>query len=231
MGSTLEQLSPPVEMQVGLSEGVTYRSFSRSAVISLVLAFVSLLALLSVPLLVIPVVSVVLGVIALSTIRRYPEEYTGGGTALLATVLSSAIFIVAATWHAVEYATEVPEGYARISFSELQPEHKFPGAPPPQRAFDLHDQKVFIKGYIHPNVATLGKVDHFILVPDMGTCCFGGQPPMTHMIEVKITDEASKVKYSTRQVKLAGKFQLGGSRPETLGLRDVIYHLEADVAK
>jgi hypothetical protein len=232
MQSTLEQMKPELESEPAFSEAVTYRSVSRSAVISLVLSFVSLLALLFAPLLVLPVVALVLGLTALSTIRRYPGEYTGKGMALIGTAVSSTVFVLGAILHTVDYATEVPEGYQRISFSDLQPEIKIPGAPPPQKVLDLNGKQIFIKGYIHPGVATMGKVDHFILVPDMGTCCFGGQPAMTDMIEVRIKDDASKVKYSTRRVKLAGKFALGRSMEKAPGdLRDVIYHLEADIAK
>ena len=84
---------------------------------------------------------------------------------------------------------------------------------------------------MHPGVATNGKVDHFILVPDMGTCCFGGQPKATDMIEVKLRPEASRVKYSTRTVKLAGKFVLAEQSSEFGKLHSVVYHLEADLAK
>src|SRR6476660_5553355 len=229
MASTLEQIKPHVELDPAFGEVPTYRTLSRSAVIAFVLSFVSLLALLFAPLLVLPVVSMVLGLTALSTIRRYPQEYTGGRLALVATALSSIIFVAGAVLHAIDYATEVPEGYARISFSELQPDIKKQELFLPKKAIELNGQRVFIKGYIHPGVATMGKVDHFILVPDMGTCCFGGQPKMTDMIEVKITDDASKVKYSTCRARLAGTFQLGEAQRETLGVRDVVYHLQADI--
>jgi len=238
MSGALEQIKPQVEMQPAFSEVMTYRTISRSAVIALILSIVSLLAFFVSWLLVLPVVSVVLGLTALSTIRRYPEEYTGSGAALVAVVLSTGTFLLAATWHAVDYATEVPEGYARISFSELQPDMKDPhslirnrDAILPKRAAELSGQPVFIKGYIHPGVATNGKVDHFILVPDMGTCCFGGQPKATDMIEVKIKPGASRIAYSTRTIKLAGKFVLAGQSSEFGKLHSVVYHLEADVAK
>lgn len=238
MSGTLEQIKPFVETPEAFSEVPTYRSISRSAVISLILAVISLLAFFVSWMLILPVVSVVLGLTALSTIRRYPEEYTGSRAALIAVGLSTATFLLAATWHAVDYATEVPEGYSRISFSELQPDLKDPHALIrnrdsilPRRAAELHNQPVFIKGYMHPGVATMGKVDHFILVPDMGTCCFGGQPKATDMIEVKIKPDASRVRYSTRTVKLAGRFLLADQSSEFGKLHSVVYHLEADVAK
>jgi len=238
MSGTLEQIKPPLELQPAFSDEITYRTISRSAVIALILAFISLLAFFSSWLLVFPVVSVVLGLTALSTIRRYPEEYSGSGAAIVAVALSTATFLLATTWHVVDYATEVPKGYSRISFAELQPDMKNPhtlvrnrDAILPQRAADLHNQPIFIKGYMHPTVETMGKVDHFILVPDMGTCCFGGQPKATDMIEVKIKPGASRIAYSTRTIKLAGKFVLAGQSSEFGKLHSVVYHLEADIAK
>jgi len=238
MSGTLEQLRPAVKLETAFSETVTYRSLSRSAVIALILSFVSLLAFFVPWMLVLPVVSVVLGLTALSTIRRYPEEYSGAGAALVSVGISTGVFLLATTWHVVDYATEVPEGYARISFAELQPDMKNPNslvmsrdAILPKRAEELHGKQVFIKGYMHPGVSQLGKVDHFILVPDMGTCCFGGQPKATDMIEVKIKPDASRVKYSTRTLKLAGKFVLSNRSTQFGDLHSVVYHLEADVAK
>ena len=238
MSGTLDQIKPSLEMQPAFSETAHYRTISRSAVIALLLSIVSLLAFFVSWMLVLPVVALVLGLTALSTIRRYPEEYTGAGAALVAVGISTGAFLLAATWHVVDYATEVPEGYSRVSFSELQPNMKDPNslirnrdAILPKRAAELHGKPVFIKGYMHPGVATMGKVDHFILVPDMGTCCFGGQPKATDMIEVKIKADASRVKYSTRTVKLAGKFVLAERSSEIGDLHSVVYHLEADVAK
>ncbi|MCE9525184.1 MAG: DUF3299 domain-containing protein [Planctomycetales bacterium] len=238
MSGTLDQIKPEVELQSAFSETITYRTISRSAVMALILSIVSLLAFVVSWLLVLPVVTLVLGLTSLSTIRRYPEEYTGAGAALAAIGLSTATFLLAGTWHAVDYATEVPEGYSRISFSDLQPDMKNPASLIrnldsilPKRAAELNGQPVFIKGYMHPGVETMGKVDHFILVPDMGTCCFGGQPKATDMIEVKIKPNASRVKYSTRTIKLAGKFILADRSSDFGELHSVVYHLEADVAK
>jgi hypothetical protein len=238
MSGTLDQIKPMAVTEPEFSETISYRTFSRSALLALILSVVSLLAFFVSWLLVLPIVSLVLGLTALSTIRRYPEEYTGAGAAMTAIGLSTGAFLLAATLHAVEYATEVPEGYARISFSELQPNMKEPAslirnldAILPKRAGELNGQPVFIKGYMHPGVATNGKVDHFILVPDLGTCCFGGQPKATDMIEVKIKPEASRVKYSTRTIKLAGKFVLADRSSDFGDLHSVVYHLEADMAK
>lgn len=203
-----------------------YRSISRSAIVSVVLAVVSLLALLFPPLLVIPIVGFVLGFTSLSAIKRYPLEYTGRSVALTGTVACLLILVVGGSWHTYVYYTEVPDGYKRISFADLQPE---PGRPEPipPLAIDMNGDPVFIKGYMHPGVASSGKVNHFILVPDMGTCCFGGQPKATDMIEVIIPKDATGVAYSTRKIKMTGTFAVAPPR-KSLGLNDVWYHLQVD---
>jgi hypothetical protein len=205
-----------------------YRAVSRAAVVSAVLAVVSLLSLAFSTLLILPLVGLALGLSALSTIRRFPNEYTGTTLAAFGAVVSVLVFVGGVTWHSYVYATEVPEGYTRVGFWELQPDPEHPEYLLPPKAMEIAGSKIFIKGYMHPGVATGGKVDHFILVPDMGTCCFGGQPKPTDMIEIEVKDKAQRVAYSTRRIKLAGTFRLS-QRPRAFGkLENVWYHLEVD---
>src|SRR5262249_6514748 len=114
-----------------------YRAVSRAAVISVILAA------LSVPLVLIAVYSatyqygdavplgmtgaafglfaLVLGTVGLMTIRRYPLEYTGGKLARLGLVAGLVLFAAGSTVSAYTYVTEVPAGYVRVGFWELQP--------------------------------------------------------------------------------------------------------------
>jgi hypothetical protein len=220
-----------------------YRAISRSAVISVILAALSL------PLVALAVVSMkfqvgdavplgmggaafalfaaLLGGTALLTIRRYPLEYTGGGLARSGFVGGIVLFALGSTASAYTYVTEVPDGYKRVGFWELRPDPDHPELPVGPMAVKLAGQKIFIKGYMHPGVASRGKVNHFILVPDMGTCCFGGQPKMTDMIEI-VSPKSEGIGYSTRRIKLAGTFQLFMQPTQSLGLDGVVFHLEAD---
>jgi len=219
-----------------------YRAISRSAVIAVVLAALSL------PLVALAVVSMrfqvgdavplgmagaafaffaaLLGGTGLLTIRRYPLEYTGAGLAQLGLIGGAMLFTIGSAVGTYTYATEVPPGYVRVGFWELQPDPDHPEMPVGPKAVEIRGQKIFIKGYMHPGVASRGKVNHFILVPDMGTCCFGGQPKMTDMIEVVAAD-AERVSYSTRRIKLAGTFHFTPPT-QSLGLDGVVFHLEAD---
>src|SRR5207253_2662977 len=65
----------------------------------------------------IPLVGIVVSLRALATIRRQPEQYTGQTLARLG-LLCSLIFLVGGvSYGGYVYATEVPPGYERISFS------------------------------------------------------------------------------------------------------------------
>jgi hypothetical protein len=203
-----------------------YRAVSRSAVLSLVLGAVSLLSYVFASLLVLPAVGLVLGVLAYRTIRRYPDEYTGGRLAIAGAALCGLVLVSGTLAHAYVYATEVPEGYVRVGFWELQPDLDHPDMPVPPKAIELSGQPIFIKGYMHPGVASMGKVNHFILVPDMGTCCFGGQPKATDMIEVQVPPGGERFAYSRTRIKLTGMFGVSPPR-KSLGLDNVWYHLEA----
>jgi hypothetical protein len=223
-----------------------YRAISRSAVLALLFALIAapfaVLTLLSLYpkyggdgvalgfwTAAVSVFAVALGCAGLASIRRYPNEYTGKWLALIGLALGLVQTTAGISAASYTYMTEVPEGYTRVGFWELRPDPEQPlGVPISQKAIDLHEKQIFIKGYMHPGVASGGRVNHFILVPDMGTCCFGGQPKPYDMIEVFIPDKTSRVAYSTRKIKLAGDFVVGQSRGKTLGLNDVWYHMQVD---
>jgi hypothetical protein len=230
------------------TEGVeiqSYRALSRSAILAAVLAAVGLVPL------VLAVASfafrygdalptgtlaafigglaAILGLIGWLAIRRYPEEYTGGRLALAALLLGGTQIVAGAGLATHTYIHEAPEGYDRIGFWELQPDPDYPELPVSKRSIELAGKPIFIKGYMHPGVASMGKVDHFILVPDMGTCCFGGDPKSTDMIEVHVPDAANRLAYSRQRIKLAGKFGLSQYGTSSLQMKNPVwYHLEVD---
>jgi hypothetical protein len=213
-----------------------YRAVSRLSVAGLACGLLSLGGLAT-PLLLVPaLLSTLLGIVGLSQIRRYPEELTGRVIARVAIVLGICVLLVGSGLHAAIYATEVPEGCVRISFADLQPyadEPKpFPEAPPlpiPYSALELNGKRVFIKGYVYPDGQQAG-IKQFILVPDMGTCCFGGQPKLTDMIEVTLRDPL-RVEFARRKRKLAGTLRVDYRPKPVNGLGGVFYQLDADYVR
>lgn len=202
-----------------------YRTTSRMAMMSLIFGLLSSLALLAPVLVVFSVLGVASCVAGLRTIRLHPQEFTGKGPALAGGLLSLGLAIIAISFHAYVYYTEVPDGYDRISFKVLQPESGSP-QPIPDSAMNLDGKQVFVGGYMHPD-AGLAPVQSFVLVPDMGTCCFGGQPNLTDMIEVTLKGN-DRVSYSTRKRKFAGTLRVNPYLKPREKLKGTYYQLNVD---
>ena len=209
-----------------LGEVQIYRAMCKSAVLSFGLSILSFAALLFAPLLVLPLLGFLLGWFALRSIRRYPDELSGKVMALIGSGLSGLLFVVGVATHSLAYATEVPEGYQRITYADLQPVPEHPEMPVPPAALELNGKKVFVKGYLYPDGQQYN-IRRFVLVPDMGTCCFGGQPKLTDMIEVTLQDPL-RTEYARRKRKLAGVLKVDTRLKAVSGLTGVYYQLTAD---
>ena len=206
-----------------------YRALSRSAVFCLLLGLLSLTALMAPVLLVLPALSILLGTVALSNLRRYPTELSGRLAALIGLALSVVLLIGGSVLHAVAYATEVPEGFQRISFADLQPVREAPQLPVSPKALELNGQKVFLKGYLYPD-GQQSNIKRFILIPDLGTCCFGGQPKLTDMVEVTLRDPLRTV-FELRKRRLAGTLTVDTRLKPVSGLNGVYYRLDAEYVR
>lgn len=208
-----------------------YRTLSFSAVVSLIFGIISIPTLVAVGsnafMLIMPFFGILIGTYSVAKLRSRQDEFTGFGSAKIGLVLSTLVLLLGTTYSIYVYATEVPEGYRRVSFSELQPDPKLPELPFSPLATELNEQDIFVKGYVYPD-DQLGDIKRFILVPDMGTCCFGGQPKLTDMVQVTLEDP-HRVQYSMFRLRLGGKFHLGNSNADKVG--QVIYHLDADYVK
>lgn len=202
-----------------------YRAVSKAAVVSLILGVVSALGLLSTSFLLIGPVGFALGLLGWRSIARYPAELTGKPAAMIGMTLSAIFLIVGAAKHAHEYATEVPEGYERVTFRDLQPPKKSP-LPVPAEAVALDGKPIFIKGYLYPDDQQ-DNIQRFVLIPDMGTCCFGGQPKLTDMVEVTL-DEPLVISYKVKKRKFTGTFKVDTKLKPVEDLNGVYYQLQAN---
>jgi len=135
--------------------------------------------------------------------------------------MNGLLLIVGVAEHSYVYATEVPDGYNRISFYDLQQPEPLPDVPT-HRALEIDGEAIFLKGYIHPSSGS-GMLRRFILVPDLGTCCFGGQPRSTDMIEVTLTG-GQTVKAGLTKLKLAGKFMLNPQAQKAADFDNQIFY-------
>jgi hypothetical protein len=221
--------------------GTSYRTLSRGAV------FAAILAVVSLPLvfwmvgdesafylvLILPLIAVGLGLTALVRIRRYPDELTGTLPALVGAVIGTLTLIGGIGGQAYILATEVPDGYKRVTWYELKPRGEELRFPFPSAAARLDGKKVFIKGYVHPDTG-LAPVQQCMLVGDMGTCCFGGNPKLNERIDVVLENDL-RISYSTRLRKLGGTFVLNVDPREPIkpddGSKGTYYVLKVDYLK
>ncbi len=204
-----------------------YRSVSKTALVSLILALLSLSYLVSTMLVVLPIAAIGFGLIGLSNIRRFPEELIGRTPARIGLGLSAGLLVLGSSLHIHEYMTEVPEGYRRISFRMLKPDQRT-DVPYSDAALELDNQKVFIKGYVRPGTHRTN-LKKFILVGDFGSCCFGGSPKITDVVAISLKGD-DRVNYGLGQRKFAGVFRLNKKSTPTdeKGVPRVFYQIEVD---
>lgn len=208
------------------AEEISYRALSRGAVFSLVLSLLAIPLALEPAMLVIALLASVIGLIAYRRIRRFPDELSGGKAAMGGAIIGAVVFFGGIGMHWNIYAHEVKPDYQRTSFADLQPAKERPDLPVPPAAIALNGKKVFIKGYVYPDGQQAG-IKRFVLVPDLGTCCFGGQPALTDMIEVTLQDPL-RVAYSRRRLKLHGVLSVDTQLKPVTGLNGVYYQMVVD---
>ncbi|RIK78767.1 MAG: hypothetical protein DCC68_14500 [Planctomycetota bacterium] len=203
--------------------GPEYRAISSSAVSCLALGVLSVLALLSWWMLLLPATAIVLGLFGLRQIRRRGDELTGAPLAKIGLALALAFGVCGAGRLSYIYATEVPEGYTRINYAPLQPEAAN-SVEIPESAKALDGQKVFIKGFILQGTQLNG-IRTFLLVPDEGSCCFGGDPKLTDRIQVSLADPAG-IDYVQGLQKVAGVFRIRPMPQAVDAKGGVLYHVD-----
>lgn len=204
-----------------------YRALATSAVASLALGVLSILALLDWWLALIPIAGVILGLVALRKIHKQPEEYTGRGVAIAGIVLGTLFWLGGFGRLGYIHATEVPTGYARIDYSLLQPQPDDPPNSIPPEAKALDGKKIFIKGYVYPGLQRDG-ITQFLLVRDQGTCCFGGNPKITDRIQVALSDPKGFT-FTSSLFKVAGTFRIAEPTQAVNAKGIVFYHLDGAI--
>jgi len=231
MTDNLQRLrsGPPEDEFDDDQEFEDYRSLSGLAVAALILGLLSPIAFAAPILLLIPILAVVLGLLAICKIRRESEYYSGTTLAVIGVVLAVFSATTAGAMHSILNDIEVPDGYQPITFWQLQPDEDHPETPIPPAALELDGKRVFVKGYVYPGTQRRD-LKKFTLVPDMKSCCFGGQPALTDMIEVTLKDPL-RVSFAYRRRGLGGILRVHPHLKPNAELEGVYYELEADYLK
>lgn len=217
-----------------------YRSLSISAVAALMFGVLSVPAFAAPVLLVLPAVGTALGLVAVWTTFSRRDEFTGQRLAIAGLSLSALMLVVGTAVQWIYNRVEVPEHYKgkEVAFVELQPEEDIDindlarlrntnqELPLPERADELNGKQVFITGYVYPGTQQKS-LKKFVLVPDMKTCCFGGQPKLTDMIEVTLKDPL-RADFSYKRRGLGGVLKVHKNMQSRDQLTGVVYQLQAD---
>ncbi|MFV2065832.1 MAG: DUF4190 domain-containing protein [Pirellulales bacterium] len=222
------------------NDALEYRAVSSSAVASLVIGLLSVIVVLSattsfqafLSVCPIPLIGLVFGWRALSVIRRAPEEWTGRRFAVTGLLLSGGFLLAGFATASYVYATEVPEGYARISFSRLQPDERAVrrGDPVSQDILQLNGQKVFIKGYMRPSSQQF-QLNEFLFVRDNNQCCFGALNKVKYFDQILVrTVGPLRVDYRVGLLRIGGILRVHPAEAR-LGPGHAVFTLEADYAK
>lgn len=214
--------------QLAPEDYVHYRAVSTLAVASLVLGVMAALVFLDWTLAAIGLIGIVVGILAIVKINRNPLELTGRKFAAIGIALCLLFVAGGWSWHAFVYMTEVPEWADRISYDDLTPAEGAPPSQPPESALALDGKKVFIKGYMYPGSRKNG-IEQFVLCRDNGDCCFGGQPKLTDMIQVRLKAPMT-TDYTTRIRSVAGVLHVEPSlAADDRGV--VLYHMDVEHLK
>jgi hypothetical protein len=225
------------------SDTLQYRALHTGAIIGLVLGLLSVAMIVAATsslesclwIAPIPVLGIFVSARALSKIRRAPDEFTGAPIAMTGLVLSIAFLVGGLGYGTYVYATEVPEGYTRISFNDMKPDgiEERGGVMIPPDIAQLDGQKIFIKGYIRPDSITqkVG-IKEFLFVRDSNQCCFGDISTVKYFDQIDVDLRGSRtVSYEEGALyRVAGVLKV---HPENLrrGPGAAVFSLVADYAQ
>jgi hypothetical protein len=223
-------------------ESISYRAVHTGAILGLVLgaltATFTLISWGSTPQLIfislLNAIAAIFCLWSLATIRREPELFTGAPIAMLGLVVSVFFLVAGVGYGGYVYATEVPEGYARISFNGMKPDEldERSGVAVPAEIAAMDGKKVFIKGYIRPDSVTqrIG-IKEFLLVRDNNQCCFGDISSVKYYDQVDVDMTGSR----TVDFRDGAVYRMGGIlkvEPQNVGRGPLapVFSLKADYA-
>lgn len=230
MSQTLEKMELSAVQTVSADPAFNefaYKPIPPMAPVSALLGICSLSGLLSPLGVLFSVFGSLLGFLALRQIQSAEGDLGGRKIATLGMTMSAVLCLSGTALHIYWYQTEVPDGYQRISFGADISRKGFVVEEGVGKAHPdivaLEGKPLFIKGYMYPGTQ-LEDLTTFLLCRDNGDCCFGGQPKLTDMIQVKLKDGLT-ASHTQHLVSVAGVFRLRDLRKA--GNLEPAFELEA----
>ena len=199
-----------------------YRALSNSAIVSLIFGVLSVLVLFGWYFAFVPAAGIAAGWFARQRIRENPEEMTGLAFAWTGLGLSVACWACGYGWLLLGRIREVPFGYERVEYSDLQPDPSVSGEQIPPSAFRFQDRKIFVKGYMAPTRQQT-RLKRFVLCPAIPDCPFcPANPKPTEKILVTLSGDL-EAEYTVHEIRVGGTLKID---PEArIGIP---YSMEAD---
>ena len=117
-----------------------------------------------------------------------------------------------------------PQRPIKVDFEALAAWNFELGENTPEKVEKLNGNMVEITGYIYPTRQTRN-IREFILMKDLGTCCYGPKTQWTHFLQVEIPKDQDPVNYSTDPITVTGKFRLEPEKED--GYIMGLYYLDA----
>ncbi|MEZ6056725.1 MAG: hypothetical protein R3C01_08470 [Planctomycetaceae bacterium] len=207
-----------VESRVSSGEGYgdfSYTPTPMSAVVSAILATLSLTVfVVPLPGAFLGILATLLGAFSLYRIVRARGELGGKKFALFAIIVAP-LCAAGGLWITSQrYQNELPEGHRRVNFSRDIAQKKIGTIEDKNgRRLAIHPdvgaligQEIFVKGFMYPTKRT-HHLTEFLLCKDNAQCCFGGEPPLTDMIGVKLGKDLT-ANYDVALTAVAGKLYL-----------------------
>ena len=209
--------------EVRPEESDQYRAIGSLSVTSFVFGLLSFLSFFSGFLLIVPVLGLMFGVLSARKIIAMPTVMGGLRLTVAGMVLSFVLGCMGIWWQYYSYYNLTPAGYTELTFYDFA---AGPSGAVPNEIMNLDGQRVFVRGYMYPNLQMEG-IDRFGLVNKITTSAFGGaMPDPTDMILVEIKS-GEAIDYRAKPIRVGGTLRV---------LRDFSYEklpytIEADFVR
>lgn len=239
-------LDPQTSVEPYEDDSASYRALHAGAIVGVLLAVCSLIYPLTVAsltdmqylllLAAIPLAAMAISWMALRSIRANSEIYTGAKLATVGLAVAAASLIGGSAYGGLVFATEVPDGYQRVSFQGLKPSAEDEEAlrPIPEHIQQLmgDGERVFIKGYIRPDSVQYKTGNkEFLLVRDNNQCCFGDVNKVAYFDQMMVyLGDGLSADLETRLFRLGGTLTCRAGNTAQ-GEPVLVYSLQADYIK
>ncbi len=211
--------------EVRPEQAADYRQVAFLSVGSLVFGLLSAITFMHWALAVLPILSIVMGVVAMRRILHAPGEVGGFAMTTAGISIAAVFWLGGYGWLTWSYFNSVPTGYIRVDFAEFASDPKTGKLPQHILNLSAEGQKIFVQGYMYPGRRLAG-IDDFVIVRTTEHCKFcSPRTNPTDMINVHMS-EGRTVTYRTKPVRVGGTLSID---PDYIANGTSPYHIEADV--